>query len=182
MPQWVEAKNIPEIARLFVVVVPDVPSSAQPPESQNSTTVQNADYKDFSIPRRIGAGFGNILLGLGSYTLGDWLGGAIVTVVEIGGIIIMATAPEHSDPTGAYHDGGNFTPDGGTNTYKDPDVSIAGGCVIAAGVVFGFVRPFFYHRPQPKTALTNNAGNLNVTFYPNDKGEFTGKIAFTAHF
>jgi hypothetical protein len=94
---------------------------------------------DFSTGRRIGAGFGNLALGLGSFTMGDWKGGAIVAggYAAAAGLILW-------DIFGL--------------TYEDNLAGIPGSIgigVAAATAVFGFIRPFFFHRTNPAVVFGN---------------------------
>lgn len=75
---------------------------------------------DYTAGERLGIGFQNILLGLGSYRNGHWGDGILMTAAD--GIAILCA-------------------------FADPDAGFsAGGCIICASIAYGFVRPFFYHK------------------------------------
>lgn len=73
---------------------------------------------DYTAGERLGIGFQNILLGLGSYRNGHWGDGILMTAAD--GIAILC----------AVYGG---------------DGSIM-GTIIGASIAYGFVRPFFYHK------------------------------------
>jgi TolB-like protein len=114
---------------------------------------------DLTSGRKIAAGFENLALGLGSFTTGDWAGGAIIAggYAAAAGLILW-------DIFGFE--------------YEDDLAGIPGGIgigVAAATVVFGFIRPLFFHppnqNPSPITsfpsgfdfALTASAAGIPVT-------------------
>lgn len=72
---------------------------------------------DYTAGERLGIGFQNILLGLGSYRNGHWGDGILMTAAD--GIAILCAA----------HGDGSIT-----------------GTIIGASIAYGFVRPFFYHK------------------------------------
>jgi hypothetical protein len=105
--------------------------------------------KDFSVGRRIASVGMNPLFGLGSYTMGDWRGGVILSVgyAVAAGLILWdldiipvngwfgleSTAPLFPE-TGAFID-------------KFGIPGTVGLGIAAATTVFGILRPIFYHRP-----------------------------------
>lgn len=72
---------------------------------------------DYTAGERLGIGFQNILLGLGSYRNGHWGDGILMTAAD--GIAILCAA------------------------YGDGSIM---GTIIGASIAYGFVRPFFYHK------------------------------------
>lgn len=72
---------------------------------------------DYTAGERLGIGFQNILLGLGSYRNGHWGDGILMTAAD--GIAILCAA----------YGGGSIT-----------------GTIIGASIAYGFLRPFFYHK------------------------------------
>lgn len=75
---------------------------------------------DYTAGERLGIGFQNILLGLGSYRNGHWGDGLLMTAAD--GIAILCA-------------------------FADPDAGFtAGTYIICASIAYGFVRPFFYHK------------------------------------
>lgn len=75
---------------------------------------------DYTTGERLGIGFQNILLGLGSYRNGHWGDGILMTVADAAGILCAVADPETGFKVGTY--------------------------IIGASIAYGFVRPFFYHK------------------------------------
>lgn len=107
---------------------------------------------DFSGGRRFGAGVLNLALGLGSFTMGDWGGGLVV----LGGYGIA---------------GGLVAYELFALTYDDELAGIPGAVglgVAGATVVFGLLKPWFYHR-SPKAAAALE--RLSFTVLPGETGK-----------
>ena len=90
----------------------------------------------FSTGRKVGAGFLNLLVGIGSFTMGDWVGGLMVSGMQAGSIVLMIVA---NQPTGSYTEFGVTSYD-----YDNFWMMYPGIGLLAAGAVTGFVRPFAY--------------------------------------
>ena len=75
---------------------------------------------DYTAGERLGIGFQNILLGLGSYRNGHWGDGILMTAADAVGILCAIADPAMGFQAGTY--------------------------IIGASIVYGFVRPFFYHK------------------------------------
>lgn len=86
---------------------------------------------DYTAGERLGIGFQNILLGLGSYRNGHWGDGILMTAAD--GIAILCAA---------YYGDGSIT-----------------GTIIGASIAYGFVRPFFYHKNN-SVNLSMNIGAI----------------------
>ena len=97
-------------------------------------------------------GFENILFGLGSYTHGHWGDGLLMTALDAAGIMCFMSSEDVDD--------------GGTNPYA---VSL-GVAFIGTSIIYGFVRPHWYHKPS---ANVGSAGGfpdgLNIGFVPTGK-------------
>jgi TolB-like protein len=109
-------------------------------------TLLRMQIPDFSAGRRTAAMLLNPLAGLGSFTMGDWLGGVLVLAgYGIGtGLIVW-------DMTGF--------------TYDDEFAGIPGTIgfgVAGAAAVFGLIRPWFFHRPEASGALAGFRVSLAV--------------------
>jgi len=123
---------------------------------------------DFRTGRRIGAAFLNIFLGLGSYTMGDWLGGTIILLGDIAGIGLIINGFEVA---GTYATMG-----------KALGSIILGGGIYLFTLSYGFYRPFRYQRRSSKTANLDDLRNWNIGLVSDENGRIGGRIAFTAHF
>lgn len=87
---------------------------------------------DYTAGERLGIGFQNILLGLGSYRNGHWGDGLLMTAADSVAILCAFANPDEGFSTGA--------------------------CIIGASIVYGFVRPLFYH----KNSNVNLSMNIGV--------------------
>lgn len=85
---------------------------------------------DYTAGERLGIGFQNFLLGLGSYRNGHWGDGILMTAAD--GIAILCAA------------------------YGDGSIT---GTIIGASIAYGFVRPFFYHKNN-SVNLSMNIGAI----------------------
>jgi TolB-like protein len=111
----------------------DAPAAAR---SQSQT--QHPRGLNYSTGYKIGMGFLNYAFGLGSFIMGDAIGGIINGGTQALGVILMTVAffaEEVYDPIGGYY-------------YYEPDftmlaVGLAAGFV---STIHGFVRPFTYDR------------------------------------
>jgi TolB-like protein len=150
------AKQKPEVQK---------PAAREKPPKPEKAAVQTDG--DFTTGRRIVSGFGNLALGAGSFTMGDWAGGAIVA----GGYAAAA---------------GLMLWDIFGLEYEDKLAGVPGGIgigVAAASAVFGFVRPFFFHR-SGQTAILNNSpvDGLDIVLVPDTNGNLAAQLSYTLHF
>ena len=159
-----------------------------------------SDNQDFSTGQRVGAGFMNIFLGLGSYTMGDWRGGLLLTLFDVLTIpaltVSIAFWVQHPE-TWAFPK--PFTLGLGVAFDIITFMPLWYGIVVVAWVVYHigpylgvasyvanlaykFIRPFEYHKPAAKTARLDDLRNWDIALMPNENGKVSGQIAFTAHF
>lgn len=89
---------------------------------------------DYTAGERLGIGFQNILLGLGSYRNGHWGDGILMTAAD--GIAILCAV---------YYGGGSIT-----------------GTIIGASIAYGFVRPFYYHK-NSNVKISMNVGAVQTS-------------------
>lgn len=87
---------------------------------------------DYTSGERVGIGFQNILLGLGSYRNGHWGDGLLMTAADAIGVLSIFAA--EGDSTACV-------------------------CIIGASIAYGFVRPFFYHK-NSSVNLSMNIGAI----------------------
>jgi hypothetical protein len=111
MAQWAAAGTVQELAPVFALP---------------------AGVREFSTGRRVGMAALNPVLGLGSYLMGDWVGGAIVTGLEVATVSFVFWE---------------------LSLVKDNDEYLVPGALVfvtgGLAVVFGIIEPFLYHRtPQ----------------------------------
>lgn len=91
---------------------------------------------DYTAGERLGIGFQNILLGLGSYRNGHWGDGVFLTGSKLM-VCYLALAAE-----------------------DDTDIEIALGLGIVS-LAYGFVRPFFYHK-NSNMSIAMNIGTVQT--------------------
>jgi hypothetical protein len=124
------------------------------------------DDSGFSTGRKISAGFLNMLLGAGSFSMGDWPGGLIFAggyAAAAGLLIWELTGFKAGDP-GAGIPG---------------NISFA---VMGLTAVYGFVRPFFYHKPASKNAFSGTMPDLDLAILPDKRGIQAVRVSYTLHF
>ena len=103
----------------------------------------NEDF-DYTTGQRIGMGALNIFGGAGSLMNGHKIGG-LTTGLEAAGLLAIL--------------GGQFF----FNDGEQRNLLVGGGSVlIGAGVVFGFVVPFFHHKPGAQISQNNVPFNLEL--------------------
>ncbi len=91
---------------------------------------------DYTAGERIGIGFQNILLGLGSYRTGHWGDGILMTAADGIAILCAFADPDYGFTTGVY--------------------------IIGASIAYGFVRPFFYHK-NSNVKISMNVGAVQTS-------------------
>jgi len=155
-------------------------------------------YQDFSTGRRVGAGFMNIFLGLGSYTMGDWRGGLLLTLFDVLTVPVLVLSINWMQNLNPWALPNYFTT-GSLALDMVLLVPVWYGIVVVAWVVYHigpylgiasyvanliykFARPFEYHKPAAKTARLNDLRNWNIGLMPDKYGKLYGQMAFTAHF
>jgi hypothetical protein len=128
--------------------------------------------KDFSVVSRIGAALLNPVFGLGSYTMGDWLGGLIMTGGM--GIAVGLFAWEFA--------------------LKGDDIEKYGGIpamigtgFAGASIIFGLIRPFFYHKPRVNPNNSNEKmaealKGVNLAVIPDTSGIKAVRLSYNLQF
>jgi hypothetical protein len=128
-----------------VTQAPQQPQVSQQPQKpkQPASATMYPNGLHFSTGRKVGAGFLNMLFGLGSFTMGDLKGGWFILGLEAGGLLF-----------------GSFT----SSSLHDIDKGLGGVIIcagLATGVTIGFIRPFSYDKEISKENGTyyTNAGS-----------------------
>ena len=130
---------------------------------------------DYTTGERIGMGFSNLLFGLGSYCNGHWGDGLILTGSKIvsASLIIAAVAYASKYDEDDYYYGYYDYYNDAWYSYDDDDANseaikkitglmIAGCGIGVASVVYGFVRPVFYHR-NSNVKISMNVGAVQTS-------------------
>ena len=154
---------------------------------------EESDDQGFSTGQRLGAGFMNILFGLGSFTMGDWRSGLLCLLFDVISIpyfvlsILIFSSTDDWMPFPAPWISGEVALD--VLIFPFYCLVVAFWALPYVGIVsyplnlvFKFYRPFVYQQPAPRTALVNDLRNWNVSFFPDTNGKVNGIISFTAHF
>jgi TolB-like protein len=129
--------------------------------TNSNQVISTTAYQDFSTGRRVGAGFLNWIFGVGSFTMGDWVGGLIVGVPELVGVILFTTYFISSEAS--------------------EGLVFAGMGLTLGGMIYGHIRPFQYHRPKPKVAL-NDLDAWNIVMVPGKDGIHKVQLSYTLHY
>lgn len=117
---------------------------------------------NYSTGRKVGAGFLNWIYGLGSFTMGDWLGGFLVGGTMIGGMILMVATVPNVDEAG--------------NTVGDTSPGFyAGMGIMFGGIIYGHIRPFTYDIHLAKKRGTyykayNPMDQMKIAIIPDNHG------------
>jgi TolB-like protein len=121
----------------------------------------------------------NMVFGLGSFTMKDWLGGSIVAGGELTGVILLLVGITSSSYT--------ESPDGSSSSTSGNIGAFLGGIALTAGsLIFGYVRPFSYDKSLAKKggvyyALGGNPlDNIMAAVTPDGKG--AAAVNFTYSF
>ncbi|MDR2158663.1 MAG: CsgG/HfaB family protein [Treponema sp.] len=118
----------------------------------------------WTTQQKIGKGALNMLFGVGSFTMGDPLGGAIVGVVEAAGFVMVGISFMTTE----------------TDTTMRAWV-VPGIIAYAGGAIFGYFRPFMYDKSLAKRkGLVFNPNNINIAVLPNDNGTAL-QLSYTFH-
>jgi TolB-like protein len=111
----------------------------------------------------------NMVFGLGSFTMKDWLGGSIVAGGELAGAILVIVGITYSSST----DDGM----GNTSSQEGEPIAFLSGIALTAGsLVFGYIRPFSYDKSLARKNGTyfaldgNPLKNIAVAVIPDGKG------------
>ena len=111
-------------------------------------------YEDYTTGQRVGMGFANTLFGIGSIINGHHLGWVTTGLESLGVLFIIYSKFAYNTQV----EDNNFWGEG-SPFYNDDFSSInmwsyAGYVAIGAGVLYGFVIPFFHHKQNPTNIST----------------------------
>jgi hypothetical protein len=153
---------------------------------------------DYTPGERAGIIGLNFLFGIGSYSQGHPGHGFLLTLMEAGGIALVALPSVNGWKIGLSDQGKNrsnsqsSSSNSSKDNYYNDDLTpegnlvvwcwLGGGALLLTDVIFSIVWPLNYHRSAGKNAQLNDARNWNVAFVPGTYGIQQGQISFTAHF
>ncbi|MDR1147298.1 MAG: P13 family porin [Spirochaetaceae bacterium] len=126
-----------------------------------------------------GKGAVNMVFGVGSFTMKDWLGGSIVAGGELAGAILLIVGiTYHEDSSTSSSDGSYSTSETNGNAFA----AIGGIALTAGSIIFGYVRPFSYDKSlAKKNGLAFNPENINIALGP-DKGGMAVQMSYKMSF
>jgi TolB-like protein len=148
------------------------PASTQRPAAGGSGTGY-PNGLNYSTGQKVGVGFLNILFGLGSFTMGDWVGGLIIAGTQAAGYLMMVTAITSDE----YLEGG----------FELPIIYYVGLGVNVGSMIYGFTRPFSYDKALAKKngtyyASDNPMDHINIFFIPDNNGIHTVHLSYNLKF
>jgi hypothetical protein len=115
-----------------------------------------------------------MLFGVGSFTMGDPLGGAIVGVVEAAGFVMFGISFMTTETT---TDGFVTESDTTMRAWLVPGIIAWVG-----GAIFGYFRPFMYDKSLAKRkGLVFTPNNINIAMLPDDNGTAALQVSYTFH-
>jgi TolB-like protein len=123
-------------------------------------------YEDYTTGQRFGMAGLNIFGGIGSIMNGHKIGW-VTTGIEAAGILFIILGltgiDDEPDPLDGRYvgskrgvDNPNYQRDKKKYESTKTGFLITGSAIIGAGVVFGFIIPFFHHKPDNTTVAKNN--------------------------
>jgi len=142
--------------------------------------VQN-EYR-FTNAEKTSAGFKNILFGLGSFQMGDPLGGGICVALQIPSLVsfVLGIQPLLSS------DGGSIFWSGGMGEYDFRNLHITLGVIGAGGAVlswtWGFIRPHVYDKPVAIQKMASVIDHMNIGIIPMGNGETKVSVSLNYSF
>jgi len=138
-------------------------------------------YQDYTAGERLGTGALNIFFGLGSGLQGDdkwWINGLVEGIgvaFLIGGLLIPEVTPEQerkADP-GAFE----------TEKALKSGLIYSGVAIAGVGIIIGFARPFFYHKPNKTGIALKNPENWDIAFVSTNGYSVNGlRLSYMLHF
>ena len=147
--------------------------------TSKETTKEEKNYTellDYTGGQKFGFGIQNILFGLGSYRAGHVVDGLFLTLLHTAGIGCMVL-PNIMLETGNFtmisNDGNGTTIDWNlySNTY---DTMLITGIIIeGVAVLYGFLRPIFYHKKGVELSYSKPSNEFNFFCIPNRNGLVT---------
>jgi TolB-like protein len=117
----------------------------------------------------------NMVFGLGSFTMKDWLGGSIVAGGELAGAILLIYGlTYHEERTS----GDDYSAEDGNMGAFISGIILTGGSII-----FGYARPFLYDKYLArKNGLAFNPANVGIALGPNNNGGMAVQMSYKISF
>lgn len=120
----------------------------------------NLVSSDYTSGERFGIGCQNIIGGLGSYRHGHWGDGLFMTVLDVTGAVFIVEyflLPDYDSNNDEY--------------IYDPAYIFAGLSCIGSSILYGFIRPHWYHKQKvSQVGSVDSYEGLNIGFIPVKNG------------
>ena len=146
--------------------------------TSKETTKEEKNYTellDYTGGQKFGFGIQNILFGLGSYRAGHVVDGLFLTLLHTAGIGCMVL-PNIMLETGLfthYFDYAYRTIDWGWYSSAYDTMLITGIIIEGVAVLYGFLRPIFYHKKGVELSYSKPSNEFNFFCIPNRNGLVT---------
>ena len=146
--------------------------------TSKETTKEEKNYTellDYTGGQKFGFGIQNILFGLGSYRAGHVVDGLFLTLLHTAGIGCMVL-PNIMLETGLfthYFDYAYRTIDWGWYSSVYDTMLITGIIIEGVAVLYGFLRPIFYHKKGVELSYSKPSNEFNFFCIPNRNGLVT---------
>jgi TolB-like protein len=163
---------------------------------------------DFTDAERNRAKWLNILFGAGSFSQRDIMGGTITAVAETGGLaligfgIVSLAGIKYESEINFYYDTGYtyyYTFNGqrysslnaaedALAAYNDKKtttgiiLAAAGGALYIGGIIYGYIRPSFAHRPGYVAKGPMDPSHWNIALVADDRGNPAFRLAYKMSF
>ena len=152
------------------VLLSGAASSVQSSAAGGSSSTGYPNGLNYSTGRKVGAGFLNLIFGLGSFIMGDWVGGLIIAGTQAGGYYLTLTGVEEL-----------------SNGNGDGVLYFSGMAINIGSTIFGFVRPFTYDTALAKKngtyyASSNPMDHINITLFPDNNGIRTVSLSYNLQY
>jgi len=136
--------------------------------SSNPVTTSITQYPNglnFSTGRKVGTGFLNMLFGIGSFTMGDPLGGTIVGGLELTGTIVLLAGIVRYEKARTTTHSSNSSAEFWAEIEASQTIMGIGMGVYVVGAITGFVRPFAYDKALAKKRGTYISADVSNPLY-----------------
>ena len=149
--------------------------------TSKETTKEEKNYTellDYTGGQKFGFGIQNILFGLGSYRAGHVVDGLFLTLLHTAGIGCMVL-PNIMLETGSFthyvecSDYTYYAIDWGSYSSAYDTMLITGIIIEGVAVLYGFLRPIFYHKKGVELSYSKPSNEFNFFCIPNRNGLVT---------
>lgn len=136
--------------------------------------------EDYSVMGRLGIGTANALCGLGSFCTGHWGDGLIIAGVEALGILFMSMAEAKYDESHDYRRNSSNYDDDYEDSLEEQGRNLWALAIgsWSAAVLYGYIRPFYYHRKGALVATNAKPDGFNFDLIPTKSGDNLVQVSY----